>query len=283
MKSKIASVLRVIVCILTVFGIIGTFGVIVADKVYTAEYFKSQAGMTNTYENAYNSLMKRFADNYSISNIPIEIYEKSFTKEWMKASVDEKINSFFENREAEINCSEAETNITAYFEDYAHDAHVIKDETYEKKLAESISYAQKTALNEADVYSFDVMKRAGITAKTSRAMALVRKYKYACIGVLAVLFIILILLKRSVYWIGTALFSAGVLMIIPSAIVESNSMIQKFSLKDFTTYTLVTGTMESLVGIVLKTGIIMTAIGVCCIAFHCIRCSKRKNTAVSED
>lgn len=278
MKSKIASVLRVIVCILTVFCIIGAFGVIVADKVYTAEYFKSQADMTNTYENAYNSLMKRFVDNYSISNIPIEIYEKSFTKEWMKASVDEKINSFFENREAEIDCSEAETNITVYFEDYAHDAHVIKDETYEKKLAESISYAQKTALNEADVYSFDVMKRAGIIAKTSRAMELVRKYKYACIIVLVVLIIILILLKRPIYWIGTALFSAGVLMLIPSAIVKANSMIQKFSLKDFTTYTLVTGTMESLVGIVLKTGIIMTAIGVCFITIHFV-CDYRGKTA----
>ena len=268
MKSKITSVLRVIVCILTVFGIIGTFGVIMADKVYTAEYLKSQANRTNTYENAYNSLMKRFSDNYSISNIPKEIYEKSFTREWMKASIDEKINSFFENREAEINCSEAETNITAYFEDYAHDAHVIKDETYEKKLAESISYAQKTALNEADIYSFDVMKRAGITAKISRAMALVRKYKYACIVGLAVLLIFLIILKRFVYWIGTALFSAGVLMIVPSAIVEANRMIQKFSIKDFTTYTLVTGTMESIVGIVLKTGIIMAAIGICFITIH---------------
>jgi hypothetical protein len=196
----------------------------------------------------------------------------------MKTSVDEKVNSFFENREAEIDCSEVAANITAYFEDYAHEAHVIKDETYEKKLVESIIYAQKTALNEADVYSFDVMKRAGITDKIARAMELARKYKYACIGALAVLFIILILLKRLVYWIGTALFSAGVLMIIPSAIVEANSMIQKFSLKDFTTYTLITGTMESLVGIVLKAGIILAAIGLCFITFHCV-CSYRGETA----
>ncbi len=282
MKSKITSVLRVIVCILTVFGIIGTFGIIIADKVYTAEYLKSQANRTNTYENAYNSLMKRFSDNYSISNIPKEIYEKSFTREWMKASIDEKINSSFENREAVIDCSEAETNITEYFEKYAHEAHVIKDETYDNKLVESISYAQKTALSAIDVYSFDVIKRAGIADKIYRAMDIVRKYKFACIVGVSVLLIILIILKRSVYWIGTALFSAGVLMIVPSAIVEANKMIQKFSIKDFTTYTLVTGTMESIVGTVLKTGIILAAIGICFITIHFV-CDYRGKTTIQTE
>ena len=127
MKSKIRSVLSVLVCIILVFVIIATTGVIMADKLYTAQYFRDQSDKTNTYENAYNALIKEFSDNYSVSNIPVEIYEKSFTKEWMRNAIDEKINSTFKKREADIDCSAVEKNITEYFENYAHEAHVMKD------------------------------------------------------------------------------------------------------------------------------------------------------------
>ena len=270
MKNKIASFLRILICILTVFAIIGTFGIIMADKVYTPEYLIAQTANTNTYDNAYNSLMKRFTDNYSISNIPIDVYEKSFTQEWMKKAVDEKINSTFEKRNEVIDCSASEENITEYFETYAHEEHVIKDETYESKLAESIDYAQKTALNEADVYSLDVMKRAGILNKLSSYAELIRKYKYACFAGLAILLVIMILLKRCTYWIGTALFSSGMLLLIPSVIIKAENMIQKFSLKDFTTYTLVTETLNSLNDIVLVTGCILLGSGILLIVFHCM-------------
>lgn len=207
MRSKIKSVLSVLVCIILVFVIIGTTGVIMADKLYTAQYFRDQADKTNTYENAYNAMIKEFSDNYSISNIPVEVYEKSFTKEWMRNAIDEKINSTFEKREANVDCSAVEKNITEYFENYAHEAHVMKDETYDKKLAESISYAEKTALNAADVYSLDVMEKAGITTKVSSYVELARKYMYPCLALAIVLLVILIILRRPVYWIGTALFT----------------------------------------------------------------------------
>ena len=269
MKSKITSVLRILVCILTVFTVMGTFGVIMADKLYTSEYLISQADKTNTYENAYNSLMKRFSDNYSVSNIPIDVYEKSFSAEWMKSSIDEKIRSSFENREAVIDFTGAEECIAEYFEEYAHEKHVIKDDTYEAKLAEAVSFAKKTALNEADMYSLDVMKRAGITGKLSRAVSLARKYKYACFGALAVLLIIMILLKRPIYWAGTALFASGILLAVPATVVIANNMIGKFSMKSFTTYTLVTGTLDSVVEIVQKTGFIMLAAGIILISMYC--------------
>ena len=75
------------------------------------------------------------------------------------------------------------------------------------------------------------MKRAGILNKLTSYAKLVRKYKYACLGGLAVLLIIMIILKRSTYWIGTALFSSGMLLLIPSVIIKTENMIQKFSLK----------------------------------------------------
>jgi hypothetical protein len=85
----------------------------------------------------------------------------------MKSAIDEKINSFFEKREAEIDCSEAEKNITEYFESYAHESHVIKDEIYEKKLDEAnavIDYLEKYYTKKrilgpnVDPTFFDLMK-----------------------------------------------------------------------------------------------------------------------------
>ncbi|WP_303790859.1 hypothetical protein [Ruminococcus flavefaciens] len=261
MKSKIRSVLSVLVCIILVFVIIGTTGAIMADKLYTAQYFRDQIDKTNTYQNAYNAMIKEFSDNYSVSNIPVEVYEKSFTKEWMRNAIDEKINSTFEEREADIDCSAVEKNITEYFEDYAHEAHVMKDETYDKKLAESIMYAEKTAMNVADVYSLDVMKRAGITAKVSSYVELARKYMYPCIGLAIILLIILMILRRPVYWGGTALFASGVLMTVPTAVVLMNDMIQRFSLKNYMTYNLVTGVLETVTKNAMITGIVMLLIG----------------------
>lgn len=261
MKSKIRAILSVLVCIILVFVIIGTTGMIMTYKIYTAQYFRDQADKTNTYENAYNALIKEFSDNYSISNIPVEIYEKSFTKEWMRNAIDEKINSTFEKREADIDCSAVEKNITEYFEDYAHEVHVMKDETYDKKLAESIMYAEKTAMNAADVYSLDVMKRAGITAKVSSYVELARKYMYPCIGLAIILLIILMILRRPVYWGGTALFASGVLMTVPTAVVLMNDMIQRFSLKNYMKYNLVTGVLETVTKNAMITGIVMLLIG----------------------
>ena len=283
MKNKISSVLSIITCILMVFAIIGTFAALTADRVYTPEFLLSQAEKTNTYENAYNSLMKRFQDNYSISGIPSEVYEKSFTPEWMKEAVKEKIRSSYENYEAVIDCTAAEENITEYFENYAREEHVIKDEIYENKLAESVSYAQKTALNAADIYSLDVMKRAGITDKLSSGMTVVRKCIPACIAALIVLFIALIFLGSPAYWTGTALFSSGLLLLIPSAVVRAENLIQKFSLKDYTTYTLVTGTLGSLNNFVFTAGCILVGTGAVLIALHCIILRIKENRETKEN
>ena len=105
------------------------------------------------------------------------------------------------------------------------------------------------------------------------------KISIICIAAVAVLVVLLILLKRLLYWIGTALFASGMIMAIPTVIVKAEGLINKFSLKDYTTYTLVTGTMDSLVKVVMMTGIIMLAVGVVMIATHLIMQNISKSAA----
>ena len=271
MQSKKCLLASVLVCIIMVFAMLGTVGVFMADKICTPEYLISQADKTNTYDNAYQALQTRFANDYSVTNIPSEVYAEAFSSEWIRNAVNEKINSVFEERDSQIDCSAAKKSITAYFEEYAHDAHVLKDDAYDAKLAESIDYAVKTALNETDVFSLDILNKAGIVNRISKAAGLVRRYCFVCPAVLAVLLILLILLKRPVYWLGTALFSSGILLVLPTAYIGITNAIEKFSIKDFTTYTLVTGTLHSLDQSVMTIGIVMAAAGVCLLTGSIVR------------
>ncbi len=281
MKSKVSAAVSALVSILMVFAIIGSAGVIFADRIYTPEFFTEQVERSDTYVNAYNSLMKGFEDNYSVSDIPSEVYEKAFSDEWMRDAVNEKIHSAFEGREADIDMSAAEESITEYFEEYARENHVMKDETYEKKLAESVTWTKKTALNAADVYRFDVMEKAGILGKLSSYADLARKCIWMCIGGAAVLLIILILLRQPVYWTGTALFAAGLLMGIPAAAVLLTGMIQRFSVKEYTTYNLVTVFLGNVTDMVMITGVAMAAVGAALIVTGIVigqrRISDKKN------
>ena len=277
MKNKLRLIFSIIVCIALVFAIIASFGAVLAERVYTPEYFISQMNETNTCKNAYNALMKKFSDNYSVTMIPIDVYEKSVTEEWMKDAAEAKIRSSLSGTVPETDYSAIGEYITDYFEEYAHNTHVIKDETYEKKLAEAVESTKKTVSEAVDVYSFDVMKRAGIIEKLDRYMGLVRRYKIAVFIGTAVLFVILIILKRPIYWGGTALFASGLIMAVPAIIIKANGMIDKFSLKSYTTYTLVTGFLENINKTVMTAGIAMFVVGAVLVAVSLIFSRKEKN------
>ncbi|MCR4758704.1 MAG: hypothetical protein K5705_00260 [Oscillospiraceae bacterium] len=122
-----------------------------------------------------------------------------------------------------------------------------------------------------------------ITAKISSYVGHARKYLYPCIILTIVLGVILVILKRSAYWTGTALFTAGALMTVPTAVVLSTDMIQRFSLKDYTTYHLVTGVLNAVTKNVMITGIVMLLIGVFMIVLSMVTVSqKQQNTAHGE-
>lgn len=270
MKSKIISLANIVVCILLVFVLIGTFGMFMADKIYTANYFIFQAIRTDTYESAYNSLMQDFSDSYDTTNIPIEVYEKAFTRDWMTNAIEETIHSTFEDREANIDFADAEKTITEYFEEYARKSHVIKDDVYAQKLEESLSYAEKVAADKADVYSLNVLKQAGITDKISAHVDFARKYRNLILAISVILMIVLKFLKNPIYWIGTSFFSSGMIMTIPTAIIKLSGSISKLSLKDGTAYTLITGILNSWTNTVLIAGVIMLLFGVVFIAVQLI-------------
>lgn len=268
MKNKLLTVLNVIIVILLTFLIIASTGIIMLNNfIKGPEYCLSQVEATNTYENAYNSLMKKFKDNYSVTLIPLEVYEKTYTKEWVKNAINEQIRISFEqfkNKDKKVNTdySAAEKNITEFFENYAHENHVIKDEVYTQKLEEAVINANKTAEATIDVYRLSTIKKAGIWNKVEKVQQLVSKVMPICIIVTVVLTAIVLFFKNRLYWLGTALFSGGCVMLIPTVYVMAAKLVMRFSVKEFTTFTLMTGTMNSALNTVMYISIALIAVGV---------------------
>ena len=164
MNKRLKTAISALLSIILVFVLTGLFIVSFADKrIRTSDFMMGQLTVTNTYENVYNSLMKKFSERSGETAIPVSVYERSFSRDWMKTHIDRQISgNFFDSGEkAEFDYSQAEKSITEYFEEYARDNHVIKDETYEKRLNEAISDAEKTAFSAVDVYHIETLKKSG--------------------------------------------------------------------------------------------------------------------------
>ena len=74
--------------------------------------------------------------------------------------------------------------------------------------------------------------------------------------------VLLLLLLRNGYWIGTSCFGAGALLTVGAGVVFGTGVIHRFVLKEAAVYAVVTGTMTALTTAVLVAGIVLLAIGV---------------------
>ncbi len=280
MKTKLRPVLKVLLTMLLVFSLIGTsLSVFGYGILMRPDYLISKVEHTNTYENTYHALMKKFEEQYNATAIPVAIIEEAVTPDWTRNAINAQIQASFaqfddETAQPDTDYSAIADTITAFFEEYAHENHAIKDETYQTKLKESIDNTTQTVASAIDVYRLETMKKAGILAKIGKVRALIPTVMYGCIGATVVLMLLLLLLKKPVYWLGTALFAAGLITTLPTAYVILSDLVERFSFKEYTTFTLVTGTMNHLVETLLTIGIGMSVIG--CI-FIGISLLKRKS------
>ena len=74
--------------------------------------------------------------------------------------------------------------------------------------------------------------------------------------------VLLLVLLRNSYWIGTGCFGAGALLTVGAGVVFGTGVIHRFVLKEAAVYAVVTGTMTALTTAVLVAGIVLLAIGV---------------------
>ena len=151
-----------------------------------------------------------------------------------------------------------ESSITDYFEKYAEENHYVKDDTYNEKLQETIDNGEKIISDATDLLRKDTLQKAGYLSKLEK----LRTLTFAGAGVCGVLTVLLLVLLRNSYWIGTGCFGAGALLTVGAGVVFGTGVIHRFVLKEAAVYAVVTGTMTALTTAVLVAGIVLLAIGV---------------------
>lgn len=259
-------VLRLVLCVLLVFTLLGTAGGALGSYLLSGSgILTSQLEKQAAAQKAHDTLEAKFEAEYNTTAIPAEVYMDVITTEWMAEAMERYATA------AQSNLSGAKTavviddftpleeSITAYFEAFAAENNVEKDEAYTKKLEESIQSAEDAVKSAVDVYHVQTMMDAGIWAKLKQLRMPLWILVAVC-GVLSVALAVL-LRKRFCYWVGSSLFACGALLTIPTAVVLGTGVISHFTLKEPAVYAVFTGVMTQLMQLVMVMGIVLLAVG----------------------
>ncbi len=258
------TILNLVVSFLMVFVIMATTVCFVGNYLTSSpEFCINQVEKTNISQTVYNTMKRNFETQYSTTAIPPEVYLDVIDKEWIENAIIKQIEVTYSLISGESRISYSpdysalEASITDYFEKYAEENNYVKDDLYNKKLAQTIENTKISINNSVDVYKLETMKRANIWSKVGKLGKTIDEIFPVCIIAMVVLLILLIVLKNPIYWLGTSLFTSGTIFTVPCAWVLTSSVIQRFTIKEVSIYTIVTSAMTSLTELVLSIGIVM--------------------------
>lgn len=269
MKNKgiLRMILSLVISVLLVFTLLGTLGLFFASHVAKSpDFAEKQLSLNGSYENIYEALNKKYDEISVQTSVPADVYKECITKNWVFDAVSEQVRFTYrllddENAVKETDYSLFDEKITAYFEKYAAENHVSKDDVYNQRLASTIENAKAVTDSVIDVFHIEAVKKTSLWPAALKYRPLLEKALYAALAADLVLIVLLVILKNPVYWTGASLFASGALVTVPCAYVLASGMIMKFTIKEYTVFTLITGTMKSVVTTALTAGLIMLVAG----------------------
>lgn len=214
-----------------------------------------------------SALESYYQTEYNATAVPPEVYLDVLSENWLRDAMELKITAAYDqlhgkNTAAQPDYSALEQSITDYFETYAAENGYEKDDSYTQKLENTIQDAEKKVDSVIDVYHLGTLEKAGIWHKVqvlSKPLWLL--FGGGVVLTLVLAAVLLALRNHPLYWIGSGLFTDGVLLTLPAAAILGSGVISRFSLKDAAVYSVFTGTMKALVLGMLIFGGISLAVG----------------------
>ncbi len=267
-NGAIQLVVRLILCVLLTFTLLGTIGGIAGGMMLSGSgILTAQLEKQNAAQKAHDTLQAKFELEYHTTAVPAEVYMDVITTEWLADAMERYVTTAQSNLNGaktavamtSTELEELKAAITAYFEAYAAENNIEKDHIYTKKLEETIQNAETSVRNAVDVYHVQTMMDAGIWSKLKKIRMPLWIVTAVC-GVLSVLLTVL-LRKQSFYWCGTSIFACGTLLTVPTAILLGTGVISRFALKEPAVYAVFTGVMTQLTQTVMMIGILLMAAG----------------------
>lgn len=213
-----------------------------------------------------SALESYYQTEYNATAVPPEVYLDVLSENWLRDAMELKITAAYDqlhgkNTAAQPDYSALEQSITDYFETYAAENGYEKDDSYTQKLENTIQDAEKKVDSVSDVYHLGTLEKAGIWHKVQvLSKPLWFLFGGGVVLTLVLAAVLLVLRNHPLYWIGSGLFTDGVLLTLPAAVILGSGVISRFSLKDAAVYSVFTGTMKALVlGMLIFGGILLAA------------------------
>lgn len=281
-KGTVRMIMSILFSVLLVFGIIGTALLCLAcSAAGSPDYLKGRLEKCGTAESVYNDLMKKYDEMSVQTSVPADVYKSAVSEQWVSDAVFGQVDYIFalmedENAQPSADYSAFEGKITEYFEQYAAEKHVIKDDVYKQRLQASVDNAESVTAAVIDVFHFETVRKTSLWPLAVKYRPLLNTMRNYAFIADAVLFVLLIISGSPFYWTGVSLFSAGVISAAPSAYVLASGLIMKFTIKDYTVFMLITETLKSIVNSALVFGIASFILGLILITVS-VRAVKKSN------
>lgn len=266
---------KVLLAFAFVFCLLGTELLLAVKHIaLNPATFETVAETQQLDEKAWSALESYFQSRSNSTGIPAEVFLDSITKEQLRQGTLDSVSSalsYLKNKsdtyQLQMDFTELENAIAAFFENYADENHVEKDAVYEQKVASTIAEAEKEILFIADTFKFSTLYESGWLKKASHYIpALDGIFIIAIIiTILIGLLLILVCLKNipeSFYWLGISGMISGILLATPCMWLKATDYISGFVVKDPQIFAAVVGYLNTMLNHELLQGILPIAAGI---------------------
>ena len=227
-------------------------------------------------EKVHASLKADFRAAESTTGISASVYADAITPEQLEPMIRDGIKNGFsylrgETAKLEISNDFQDLNgkIEQFFETYAKEHHVEKDDAYSEAVRNAKANAEERILSACDVFRFGMLSETGVL-NTAKRFIPWAGYAVAAAFAAVLVFIVLLFFanhrepETGLYWIGTGALIASVLLMIPACWLQQTRWFDRFAVKADHTFAAVTGYLYHGTHAVIVTAIGGIAAAVCC-------------------
>ena len=282
MKTGRYFAVRILLTVLLTFSMIGFFTcAAITGTAKDADACITIIQEEQLAEKVYTALEKDFKEAYNTTAIPPEIYTDAITTQWLEAEMCAYAEAYFDyingtkSMEYKIDFTALEESITTFFYEYAQSIDYEPDEVFEEKLGETITNAEKKVSERMDAFYLNTLYENGILTKVQTYLPYVNLLNIG-LGLMSLILIaILVILEhngswRKLYWAGSGIFCAGVLLTIPLAYIVGTNAVAGFSIKNPIVYTAITELLSEILHAAMVRSILLVAAGLILIAVSVI-------------
>ena len=248
--------LSVVLCFALIFSMVLICAVPTATSAKT--YVKI-AEKENLAEKIYNEINLNFIDLAGSTNIPKEVFDNSISvsqiEEILPVYIGSLIDYTFKKRESvfEINpdFTALEQNLTAFFNDFAIENNIERDDAFLKQQEKTIRETKEEIMSFLELNVFkkavDILSPYAVKAKT---------YGYLAVAVLAVLSALLLFAlrfldkKHLIFWLFMSILVSCLIIVCACLFLILTGAFDKFILSEIVIKTFVSSILKT---VVLKT------------------------------